>query len=75
MCFQRGAVGGKRRAVGSMNDAATIEDDGVVGDAKNFLEPSARSGWGDALVADDAAQRALARVDAAANCRNCANIR
>jgi hypothetical protein len=62
MCLQRGLVGGKRRAVGSMNDAATIEDDGVVGDAKNFVGVLLDQDGGDAFVADDAAQRACASI-------------
>jgi len=73
MCLQRGAVGGKRRAVGSMNDAATIEDNGVVVDAKNLVGVLLDQDGGVAFVADDTAQRARSRRSA--NCRNCANIR
>src|ERR1700722_12120360 len=37
MRLQRRVVGGQRRAVGGMDHAAALENNGVIGDAENFF--------------------------------------
>src|SRR5262249_17778472 len=64
MSLQRGAVGGERGAVGSMNDSAAFDDDGAVGDAEHLLSILFDQNRRHALLAADPAERPQPFLDA-----------